>query len=76
MKSTQLRIFSEIAIIEGGTAKIILAHNHPSQNKKPSNTDIKLTNRLVEAGRVLDIPIIDHLIVTTNKGYCSVFLIR
>ena len=59
------------AIIEGATARIILCHNHPSNNKKPSKTDIKLTNRLVKAGEVLEIPIIDHLIITTGKGYCS-----
>jgi len=59
------------AIIEGGTAKLILAHNHPSKNIKPSETDIKLTHKLVKAGKLLDIPIIDHLIVTTNKSYCS-----
>ena len=59
------------AIVEGGTDKIILAHNHPSQNKKPSEADIKLTEKLVEAGKILDIHIIDHLIITTKRSYYS-----
>ena len=49
---------------------IILAHNHPSGNLKPSNHDRLLTQKLVEAGKILDIPIFDHLIIT-KSGYFS-----
>jgi len=49
---------------------IILIHNHPSGNLKPSQSDISLTKRLSEAGRVLDIQIFDHLIIG-DTGYYS-----
>ena len=49
---------------------IILIHNHPSGNLKPSQLDISLTKRLSEAGRLLDIQIFDHLIIG-DKGYYS-----
>lgn len=49
---------------------IILVHNHPSNNPKPSQMDINLTERLIHAGKVLDIPIIDHVIFT-NDSYFS-----
>ncbi|TVP51216.1 MAG: DNA repair protein RadC [Mongoliibacter sp.] len=43
---------------------IVLVHNHPSGNLKPSDQDRRLTNKLVEAGKNLDVPIIDHVIFT------------
>jgi len=49
---------------------IILAHNHPSENLKPSQADVNLTKRMVEAGKFLDLMVIDHLIVT-SEGYYS-----
>jgi DNA repair protein RadC len=49
---------------------IILIHNHPSGNLKPSQLDISLTKRLSEAGRMLDIQILDHLIIG-DTGYFS-----
>lgn len=49
---------------------IILAHNHPSGGLKPSDADIKLTRKAVEAGKVLDIEVVDHIIVT-DRGYYS-----
>jgi len=51
-------------------SSIIVAHNHPSGNQKPSEADIRLTKRLVTSGKNLDLPIVDHLIVTEN-GYYS-----
>jgi DNA repair protein RadC len=44
-------------------ASIILAHNHPSGNTKPSAEDLKVTKRLVEAGKMMDLPVLDHLII-------------
>lgn len=49
---------------------IILCHNHPSSNLKPSQSDLVLTRRLVEAGKLLDLLIWDHIILT-KRGYFS-----
>ena len=54
----------------GKAESIICAHNHPSGNRKESKTDIKLTKRLCEAGRMLGIPVDDHIIMTRD-GYTS-----
>jgi DNA repair protein RadC len=54
-----------------GSAAILICHNHPSGNIKPSQNDIELTNRMVEIGHFLDIPVLDHVIVTTDNGYYS-----
>lgn len=51
-------------------ASVILAHNHPSGNLKPSQADIDLTRKLKSAGAFLDIPVLDHLIVT-DSGFFS-----
>lgn len=48
---------------------IILVHNHPSGNNTPSKEDIKITNQLVEAGKIIDIRILDHIIVAGNSFY-------
>jgi DNA repair protein RadC len=57
------------AALEHNAASIILAHNHPSGNLKPSPADIKLTKKIVEAGRMLDISILDHVIFCDKKYY-------
>lgn len=49
---------------------IVLIHNHPSGNTNPSQSDIKLTQKLKEAGIILEIPVLDHLIYT-DSGYLS-----
>jgi DNA repair protein RadC len=49
--------------IENNSANIILMHNHPSGNIEPSNEDIQITKKLVEAGKILDINVFDHLII-------------
>ena len=49
---------------------VIFVHNHPSGDLEPSAEDIHLTKRLVEAGELLGIPVIDHIIVS-DKGYVS-----
>ncbi len=55
----------------GTTASaIILIHNHPSGNLRPSTADTRLTNKMIEAGKNLDIAILDHVIVT-DSGYYS-----
>ena len=51
-------------------ASIILAHNHPSGNLEPSNEDIQITKKIVEAGKIIGIPVFDHIIFT-NDSYIS-----
>ena len=48
---------------------LILAHNHPSGNAVPSDTDRQLTKRLLAAGKLLDVMIIDHIIFTDNSYF-------
>jgi DNA repair protein RadC len=54
------------AAIENSSASVILIHNHPSGNPDPSNEDIVVTKRMVETGKILDIPVYDHLIIAGN----------
>ena len=53
--------------IELRAASIIVGHNHPSGNTEPSNEDILVTKRLIEAGKILGIDILDHIIFTANS---------
>ncbi len=55
------------AAIENNSASIILIHNHPSENPEPSNEDIAITKKLVEASKIMDIPIFDHIIIAGNS---------
>ncbi|MEM1135216.1 MAG: DNA repair protein RadC [Bacteroidota bacterium] len=58
------------AAIDHLSCGIILSHNHPSGNLRPSQADIQLTKKMKEAGSLLDIPVVDHIIFT-DKGYYS-----
>jgi DNA repair protein RadC len=49
---------------------LILAHNHPSGNLKPSETDIQLTRKVKDAAKLMDIEVLDHMILSSN-GYFS-----
>lgn len=49
---------------------VILCHNHPSGNLKPSDADIQLTKKMKEIGYLVDVPVLDHLIIT-DKSYFS-----
>lgn len=53
--------------IDNNSASIILLHNHPSGNPEPSSEDINITRRLAEAGKLMDIPVFDHIIIAGNK---------
>lgn len=55
-----------------GSGKIILIHNHPSGDAKPSRQDIEFTNQLYDAAALLDIQLLDHLVIG-NKTYTSIF---
>jgi len=53
--------------LEYSAAAIIIAHNHPSGVLKATQADVDITNKLIEAGNVLDIEILDHIIIAKNK---------
>lgn len=53
--------------IDNNSANIILLHNHPSGNPEPSNEDIAVTRKMVEAGKILDIQVMDHLIIAGDN---------
>jgi len=57
------------AALKANACAIILAHNHPSSNLKPSNADEQLTHKIKEGGRYLDIQILDHLVISTEGFY-------
>lgn len=58
------------AAINANASSIIVAHNHPSGNLRPSESDLRITKTLVESGKILEITVLDHLILTA-EGYYS-----
>ena len=50
-------------------SSIVLAHNHPSGNTQPSEADLKLTKNLISGGKVLEISVLDHLIMTSENFF-------
>jgi DNA repair protein RadC len=58
------------AALKANAVAIILSHNHPSGNLKPSRADLELTAKIKEAGKYLDIQVLDHVIIT-SEGYYS-----
>jgi len=63
------KVIFQVAL-KANASSIILAHNHPSGNAQPSESDIQLTRKMKEAGKHLDLPVLDHLILT-SEGYYS-----
>lgn len=57
-------------LIQNNASFFAFAHNHPSGNHQPSREDLRMTERLVKAGRLMEIPLIDHIIFS-NQGYYS-----
>jgi DNA repair protein RadC len=57
------------AAIEANASGIICVHNHPSGALKPSRPDIEITAKIKDAGKSLDIPLLDHLILAENSYY-------
>jgi len=53
--------------IQNAAASVILLHNHPSGDPSPSREDILVTERLVKAGKIMDIPVLDHIIIGDDK---------
>ncbi|MCB0307058.1 MAG: JAB domain-containing protein, partial [Calditrichaeota bacterium] len=56
------------AILESA-ASIILLHNHPSGEVHPSPEDKSITKRLIESGRLLDVPVLDHIIIGSSSYF-------
>lgn len=50
-------------------SSMIIAHNHPSGNANPSDADIKITQKLKQAGEIVEIKLLDHVIMTTDSHY-------
>ena len=57
------------AAVEKLASSVIIAHNHPSGNPKPSDKDLSITTKLKEAANLFDITLLDHLIITDNECY-------
>lgn len=64
------------AAIESGAVSVIVTHNHPSGDPNPSTEDVRITKQLIEAGKLLGIPVLDHVIIgrpvlPMDPGYMS-----
>lgn len=55
--------------IQVSAASVILAHNHPSGDAEPSEADLEMTKRLIEAGKIVGIDVLDHLIISKSKAF-------
>ena len=55
--------------LKANSSGVILCHNHPSGNPNPSSNDDNITRKCVEAGRFLDLPVLDHIIITRTKYF-------
>ncbi|MBU4421574.1 DNA repair protein RadC [Candidatus Parcubacteria bacterium] len=53
--------------LEHSACAVILAHNHPSGSAKPTVSDVEITKQLVEAGKILGIDLLDHIVIAKNK---------
>lgn len=58
-----------IAALKANASSLVLSHNHPSGNLKPSRQDEELTRKIKEAGYLLDIKVLDHIIITSETYY-------
>jgi DNA repair protein RadC len=63
-----VRTIMKIALEKVSTS-MILCHNHPSGNLLPSDADLQITQKLKDAGKILDIQVLDHLIITQKNYY-------
>lgn len=67
--SSQVRVGEvfRAAIARGGVSAVIIAHNHPSNDPTPSSDDVTVTRAIVQAGNLLDVEVLDHLVVCTDR---------
>ena len=57
------------AAVDYAAAAMILCHNHPSGDPSPSKEDIMVTKRMLKAGNIMDIPVLDHVIIGKNRFF-------
>jgi len=62
------RLILKQALLDGAS-KIIIAHNHPSGNTKPSDADVTITKKIKESAKLMDISLLDHIIITQQAYY-------
>ena len=67
---TDLRVLFQAAI-KANVLGFVAAHNHPSGNLNPSESDLKLTRKIKDAGVMLDLQLLDHIILTADGNYYS-----
>ncbi|PIP17848.1 MAG: hypothetical protein COX43_02040 [Parcubacteria group bacterium CG23_combo_of_CG06-09_8_20_14_all_35_9] len=60
-------IFQEA--LKQNAASVILVHNHPSGDPEPSEDDLEITKRIIEAGKIMGIEVLDHIIITKTKVF-------
>ncbi len=66
--SVDVRVILQAALLTNSVS-LILAHNHPSGNLKPSKQDLELTQSIKEAAELMRIRVLDHIILTSDKYY-------
>lgn len=66
--TVDVRLILQAALLTNSVS-LILAHNHPSGNLKPSKLDIELTKQIKEAAKLMRINVLDHIILTSDKYY-------
>ncbi len=57
--------------LKANASSIIMAHNHPSGNLMPSEADIQITRKIKEAGKLIDLSVLDHLIIAPEEAFHS-----
>lgn len=67
---TDVKIILQYAL-KTNAQGMIICHNHPSGNDKPSESDSKITRKIKEAAELLDLQLMDHIIITPHEGYYS-----
>ena len=67
---TDVRIIMQYAI-KANASGMIICHNHPSGNMQPSESDMKITQKIKESGNLMDIQLLDHLIIIPEEKYLS-----
>ena len=58
-----------LSAIKNSASSVIVVHNHPSGDPQPSEDDLKITKRLVDAGKILGIDVVDHIIVSRTNYF-------
>ena len=65
---TDIRLILQCAILTNSSA-MVLIHNHPSGNTKPSEADLKVTKKIKDAAKLMDIAVLDHIILTADTYF-------